>query len=211
MTLDGTEAINYIEENNIPGCIVECGVSNGCKEILFITRLKELKTTPRHIFMYDTFEGMVQPTEEDFTHQDAVLYELSVEQTFTHWQQNQCQDHNNWCYTSLENVKNNLNGLGYPEEYLHYIKGKVQDTLPNADLLPKEPIAILRLDTDWYESSKIELETLYPLVAKNGLVIIDDYFHWAGQRKAVDEYLSFHQIENTVQRINEHVGFFIKS
>ena len=94
---------------------------------------------------------------------------------------------------------------------MHYIKGKVQDTLPNADLLPKEPIAILRLDTDWYESSKIELETLYPLVAKNGLVIIDDYFHWAGQRKAVDEYLSFHQIENTVQRINEHVGFFIKS
>ena len=160
--------------------------------------------------MYDTFEGMVQPTEHDFTHNDAVLYHSSVEETFNHWQQNQEQDHNNWCYCSLENVKNNLNSLGYPEEFLHYIKGKVQDTLLNAHLLPKEPIAILRLDTDWYESSKIELETLYPLVATNGVVIIDDYFHWAGQRKAVDEYLAFHNIPNTIQRINEHIGFFIK-
>ena len=107
--------------------------------------------------------------------------------------------------------KCDLSHLCYPEEYLHYIKGMVQDTLPNPELLPKEPIAILRLDTDWYESSKIELDKLYPLVTKNGVVILDDYFHWAGQRQAVDEYLALHNIPNSIQRINEHAGFFIKT
>jgi len=210
MNLDGMEAIDYIEQNNIQGCIVECGVHEGYKEKEFIIRLNQLSSQPRHIFMYDTFKGMVPPSEHDFTHNDTVLYNSTREETFLCWKNYEEQDHNAWCYCSLENVQKNLNCLGYPQEFLHYIVGRVEDSLNNIDFIPKEPIAILRLDTDWYESSKIELETLYPLVVPRGLIIIDDYYHWAGQRKAVDEYLALHNIPNTIQRINAKVGVFTK-
>ena len=211
MNLDRKEAIDYIVNNNIQGCIVECGVHTGDREKEFITRLNELNSTPRRILMYDTFQGMVPPSGNDFTHDDTLLYHLSPAETYETWRVQQEKDHNRWCFCSLENVQKNLNCLGYPQNHLNYIVGRVEDTLVHDDLVPKEPIAILRLDTDWYESSKIELEILYPLVVNSGVVIIDDYFHWAGQRKAVDEYLALHNIPNTIQRINEKTGFFIKS
>ena len=104
MNIDGKEAIDYIEENNIQGCIVECGVWNGDREVEFITRLDELNAERRHIYMYDTFEGMVQPTEKDYTLNDSVLYRLSVEETYINWKYHQLKDRNYWCYCSLENV-----------------------------------------------------------------------------------------------------------
>ena len=67
------------------------------------------------------------------------------------------------------------------------IKGPVEDTLNVEENLPKK-ISVLRLDTDFYESTKKELEILYPRLVKNGILIIDDYGHWQGSRKAVDEY-----------------------
>ena len=68
-------------------------------------------------------------------------------------------------------------------------QGDVADTLADASTLP-EKISLLRLDTDWYESTKIELETLYPRLAKRGILIIDDYGQWAGQKQAVDEFFA---------------------
>jgi len=80
-----------------------------------------------------------------------------------------------------------LNKTNYPSKYLHYIVGDVCETLNNDVNIPKN-IAVLRLDTDWYYSSKIELEKLFPNVVKGGVVIFDDYYFWDGQRKATDEY-----------------------
>ena len=76
---------------------------------------------------------------------------------------------------------------GYPPDRVRYVKGPVERTIP--DRLPGGPIALLRLDTDWYESTRHELLHLFPLLSPGGVLIIDDYGHWSGARKAVDEYL----------------------
>jgi len=89
------------------------------------------------------------------------------------------------CYSPLEEVKRNMEATGYPPAQISYIKGKVEDTLPAE--APAQ-IAVLRLDTDWYESTRHELVHLYPRLSPGGVLIIDDYGYWTGARKAVDEY-----------------------
>jgi hypothetical protein len=78
-------------------------------------------------------------------------------------------------------------GTGYPPEKVHFVKGMVEDTIPEQS---PDGIALLRLDTDWYQSTKLELLHLYPRLANQGVLIIDDYGHWQGARRAVDEFIS---------------------
>jgi hypothetical protein len=92
-----------------------------------------------------------------------------------------------WAFASLEDVQKNLASTGYPMDRVRFVKGKVEDTIPAG---APEKIAFLRLDTDWYESTKHELEHLYDRLVPHGVLIIDDYGHWAGSRQAVDEYLA---------------------
>jgi hypothetical protein len=83
-------------------------------------------------------------------------------------------------------VRQNLSTLPYPQQHFELIEGKVEETIPQQ--LP-ERIAILRLDTDWYESTRHEMEHLMPLLSPGGVLIIDDYYNWSGNQQAVDEYL----------------------
>ena len=101
---------------------------------------------------------------------------------------------------TLDEVKSNISKINYPENNIHYIKGKVEDTIPN-DTIPKK-IAILRLDTDWYESTLHEMEYLFPKLVKGGIIIIDDYGHWQGCKLAIDEYVQKNKIELFLQRID---------
>jgi hypothetical protein len=94
---------------------------------------------------------------------------------------------NEWCFASLEYVKNRLKSTGYPENKLHYIVDDVMETLKDKTNIP-EKISILRLHTDWYESSKFELECMYENVVNGGIIIFDDYYHWNGQQKATDDF-----------------------
>jgi hypothetical protein len=126
--------------------------------------------------MYDTFEGMSEPTEMDLSFRGDkadVLLSKTIDNKET----------SVWCYASLEDVKKNLALTKYA--HIEFVQGKVEDTIPVT--IPIS-IALLRLDTDWYESTAHELNYLYPLLTKNGVLIIDDYGHWEGARKAVDEY-----------------------
>jgi hypothetical protein len=92
---------------------------------------------------------------------------------------------NNWCLATIEDVTANMKRTNYPSERIRLVKGKVEDTIPGT----RPPaIALLRLDTDWYASTKHELTHLFPLVEKKGILIIDDYGAWQGARKATDEY-----------------------
>jgi len=93
-----------------------------------------------------------------------------------------------WAVADIEDVRRNMASTGYPQDLVRYLKGPVEQTLPA--LGPPGPIALLRLDTDWYESTKHELMHLFPLVRPGGILIIDDYGHWEGARKAVDEYFA---------------------
>jgi len=166
-------AVRYVEANNIPGAFVECGVWKGGSSMAAALTFK----TPRPLFLFDTFAGMTDPTADD-RHTasgqpaSAMLRNADPRATIR-------------CYSPLEEVKRNMASTGYPAADISYIKGKVEDTLPAA---APQQIAVLRLDTDWYQSTRHELEHLYPRLSPGGVLIIDDYGFWAGARKAVDEY-----------------------
>jgi hypothetical protein len=142
--------------------------------------LMKLGSRNRDLFLFDTFEGMSEPTSEDVTAVDRTPASILLKR-------NKRERSHIWAYAPLEDVKDNLQATGYPSERLHFIKGKVEDTVP---IYAPDKIAILRLDTDWYESTKHELEQLYPRLASGGVLIVDDYGHWQGARKATDEYFS---------------------
>jgi hypothetical protein len=185
--MDGADAIHYILENNIEGAIVECGVDSGNFEHIWITELMK-KNTERDIYLYDTFGGLTRPTEYDYTRSDAKLFSMNKDDVLHIWNNNRVNDKLNWwCYTPLEQVQNRLKSTGYPENRLHYMVGDVMETLKDKATIP-EKIAILRLDTDWYESSKYELEQMYDSVVRGGVIIFDDYYLWDGQRRATDDF-----------------------
>ena len=201
--IDGEGTIKYILNNNIEGVLVECGVDTGMFEEIWINELIK-NNQQRDIYLYDTFAGLTEPGENDYTCKDAVLCNMSKEDVHNEWKSKIINETtNNWCYTPLEIVKNRLNSKGYPENKLHYIVGDVMETLKNKNNIP-EKIAVLRLDTDWYESSKYELEQMYDNVVCGGVIIFDDYYHWEGQRKATDDF--FKKINMNYHFININNG-----
>lgn len=208
--MDGPDAIEYILKYNIPGALVECGVDKGAQPLSWIDTLLKYNCVDRDIYLYDTFAGMTEPTTEDYSVKDSLMYHCSPIQVYNEWKNQQRDTHNEWCYGSLDEVKNTLYHRPYPKDKIHFIKGDVLETLKDSSKLPNE-IALLRMDTDWYESSKMEMDILYPKVVNKGVVIMDDYFHWNGQRKATDEYLMNHQLNYNIHRVNAKVGAFIKT
>lgn len=186
------QAVEYIVKSNIPGDIVECGVWRGGNIMAIARLLRQHKDLSREIYLYDTFEGMSEPTEKD------VAY--SGEQAADLLNQSEKEDEASvWCYAGLEEVQENMKITQYPYEKFHFIQGKVEDTIPAK--VP-ESIALLRLDTDWYESTRHELVYLFPRLVKGGVVIIDDYGHWEGARVATDEYFEENNIKILLNRID---------
>jgi hypothetical protein len=185
--MDGANAINYILDNNIEVDIIECGVYQGEFEYIWIKQL-QYRNAVRDIYLYDTFSGLTEPSQYDYTCENATIYKMNKDEVYNEWKSQIIDDKtNNWCRSTLDEVKSRLNSTGYPENKLHYVVGDVMETLKDKTKIP-EKIAILRLDTDWYESSKYELEQLYDNVVVGGVIIFDDYYHWDGQRRAVDEF-----------------------
>lgn len=194
------EAVKYVEQNNIKGDIVECGVWKGGSMMAVAETLNYLRKTDRSLYLYDTFEGMSEPTEFDKTYYGKSASELlSAEGNKT--------KNSVWAYSTLDTVKKGMESTHYPNEKIKYIKGKVEDTIPST--IPQN-IAILRLDTDWYESTRHELIHLFPLLQKGGVLILDDYGHWQGARKAVDEYIYENDIPILLNRIDETGRIAIK-
>lgn len=186
-------AVRYVDRADIEGDIVECGVWRGGNMIL----AKKVCAKPRKFWLYDTFAGMSEPTQADV--------DIAGGSALDRIDAYQKEDHNAWCFASLEDVRQNFGNL--LDESVHLIRGKVEDTLAVAENLP-EKIALLRLDTDWYESTKAELEILYPRLQSGGVCIIDDYGHWQGARQAVDEYFANEAI--LLQRIDYTARMFVK-
>ena len=201
--MDGADAVNYILQNNIEGCIIECGVESGNFEHIWINELMK-NNSVRDIYLFDTFGGLVEPTEYDYTCKDAKIYQMNKDEVYTTWKNNVIDEKvNSWCYTPLDKVKQRLNSTGYPENNLHYVVGNVMETLKDKTTIP-EKIAILRLDTDWYESSKYELEHMYDNVVKGGIIIFDDYYHWDGQRRATDDFFLSRNINYEIIVCKKH-------
>ena len=201
--MDGADAVNYILKNNIEGVIIECGVDSGNFEYIWINELMK-NNAVRDIYLYDTFGGLVEPSKFDYTCKGAVLYSMNKDDVYNTWKSNIIDKKTNgWCYTPLEKVQDRLNSTGYSQSNLHYIVGDVMETLKDKTKIP-EKIAILRLDTDWYESSKYELEQMYDNVVTGGVIIFDDYYHWDGQRRAIDEFFKSRNIKYNFKNIGKY-------
>lgn len=185
-------AVKYILSANINGSFVECGVWRGGSSMMIARMLYNRSITDRKLYLFDTFEGMSEPTRNDVDLSGAkadVLLKQNVNN----------KEESVWCLADLNDVQKNMRLTGYPEDNIVFVKGKVEDTIPKT--LPGQ-IALLRLDTDWYESTKHELIHLFPNLETNGVLIIDDYGHWEGCRKAVDEYFSESQQHILLNRVD---------
>jgi hypothetical protein len=188
------QAVKHIVDNKIEGSLVECGVWRGGSMMAIAKTLLSIGESSRDLFLFDTFEGMPEPTALDIDH--------NGEPATKNW-----QDLNTWVAVSENSVKENVLKTGYNPSKIHLIKGKVEDTLPEK---APQKIALLRLDTDWYASTKHELEHLYPRLVQGGILIIDDYGHFKGSRQATDEYLIKHGIKTFLHRIDYTARMIIK-
>jgi O-methyltransferase len=186
------QATRYVVNAKIEGAFVECGVWRGGSTMAAAKTLVDIGAADRDIYLFDTFEGMTKPTEADLDVQGLKAAD-EFERTKTG------EDSSTWVEVPLEEVKANVGKTGYDQSLVHYVKGKVEETLP--DNAP-DKIAFLRLDTDWYESTKHEMETLWPRLVPGGVLIVDDYGHWKGSRQAVDEYIAENGLALLLNRID---------
>ena len=187
------EAVQYIVKHRIPGDIAECGVWKGGSMMAIAKTLMERNSTERSLYLFDTFEGMPPPkyVDKDIYGRDAAQI---MEQN-----RDRKDDDVVWAVGPLDVVKTAMAQTGYDPSRIQYVKGKVEDTIPKQ--APNQ-IALLRLDTDWYESTYHELVHLFPRLSVGGVLIIDDYGHWQGARRAVDQYLGENRLKLLLNRID---------
>lgn len=172
-------AVRYVVSEGIPGDFVECGVWRGGSVMAMAGELQRLGVTDRRIWLYDTFAGMTAPTAEDVEAGTGVTATQMLAET-------PVGDGNNvWCVAGRADVEANVRSTGYPFENFVFVEGDAAQTLRSQ---APSSVALLRIDTDWYASTRAGLEELYPRLAPGGVCILDDYGHWQGARQAVDEY-----------------------
>ena len=175
------QQVRYLDRYAIAGALVECGVwKGGTVATMALAHLKSFSKPTRRIHLFDSFEGLPEPRAMDG---DEALLLSGGKKSGAMRSINQ--------YAASAEISRNLlvKELGYPENLLSYHPGWFEKTVPNSGARIG-PIALLRLDGDWYESTKICLENLYDAVVPNGVVVVDDYGHFTGCRQAVDEFIA---------------------
>jgi hypothetical protein len=194
-------AVEYVLDAGIEGDFVECGVFMGASVVLMARTLLKRNVSDRKIWLYDTFEGMPEPSEKDVFYDGTRLLDI--------WKRKKRPNSigSDDVYGPEEKVEENCRRTGYPRNNLIFVKGLVEDMIP--ERAPGK-IALLRLDTDYYASTKHELEHLYPRLVKGGVLIIDDYGAHKGSQLATDEYIREHNLRLFLCRVNEHVRFAVK-
>ena len=191
------DAVRYCVARELPGAFAECGVWRGGSVLAMLLTLQELGRPDRDVYLFDTFEGMTAPTERDVSALDPPA--------LREWNEALARGERPWqeyfdpALVNERAVADVLHATGYPAERLHLVRGPVETTLPAQ---APDRLALLRLDTDWYASTRHELEQLYPRLVGEGVLIIDDYGHWEGAREAVDEYFAAHGPAPLLQRVD---------
>jgi hypothetical protein len=189
------DATRHVLAAGVPGAFVECGVWRGGSMLAVARTLVEAGVTDRDLYLFDTFTEMPPPDDIDGDILgNSAADMLAVTSTLP--------EYDIW---PVQRVVDVVTRSGYPQERIHPVQGMVEDTTPGS---APDQIALLRLDTDWYASTKHELEHLLPLVSSGGICIIDDYGEFVGARQAVDEYLEalgvpvlLHRIDTTGRMI----------
>lgn len=173
-------ACRHVARSHVEGDFVECGVWRGGNSIVAADVFKRVAAS-RSVHLFDTFAGMTSPTAADVSFDGIAAGSI--------FRRTQANAHSTWCYSSLDEVKDNFRRYNLLTESVRFVQGDVLESLERPDVIP-ERISVLRLDTDWYASTRKELEVLYPRLSIGGVLIVDDYGHWGGARQAVDEYFA---------------------
>jgi len=194
------QATQHVCRSQVPGDIVECGVWRGGSSMLATLALLDIGER-RPVWLYDTFEGMTPPTERDRRPDGTSASDLLA------LQQRQAGVFNDWAYATLDDVQRQMASVGYPDDLLRYVRGPVEQTIPGE--CPAS-IAVLRLDTDWYESTRHELEHMWPRLSVGGVLIVDDYGHFEGAREATDEYFAAQSLPVLLHRIDYTARIAVK-
>ena len=157
--------------------------------------LRNLGCTDRDLYLFDTFAGMPKPqnVDVDFNGYSAMPLFTSAQTG---------EDTSDFCLATLPEVQAGMADTHYDQQLTHFVKGKVEDTIPSQ---APDKIALLRLDTDWYESTRHGLEHLFPRLSCGGILVLDDYGYWKGAQKATDEYIARHAPTLFLNRI-DHTG-----
>lgn len=194
------QAVRYVLSRGLPGSIVECGVWRGGSMMAVALTLLQQQRDDIDLYLFDTYEGMSPPSEADVSFRGARAVEAlqSKKRRKSDWL---------WAYAPLDEVKNTLASTGYPQSRIHFVKGRVEDTVPQH---APDQICLLRLDTDWYESTRHELVHLYPRLVSGGVLILDDYGYWRGARRAVDEYMRENGLNLLLNRVDMSVRIALK-
>ena len=206
------EQVIYCEKNNIEGDFVECGTWKGGATGMMALANLQYGTARRHLHLFDAFQEICQPDEE---HDDKeIVKEVKKLGKIKQFEAELkpitgLYDQYGGPGTLIENKKLLESTIGYPADYLHYHVGWFQDTLP-ADAKDIKKIAILRLDGDWYQSTKVCLDHLYDKVLSNGIIIIDDYGYNTGCKKAVDELLAAKKTFPLINFVTKTCCYFFK-
>ena len=179
------DAVRYCERRTLPGAFAECGVWRGGAVLAMLLTLQELGSEDRDVYLYHPFEGMTEPGEHDVS-----SFHPPARDTWERARRHGARPCSEFFGPEMldeQRVRERLASTGYPHERLHFVRGPVEETIPQH--APPE-LALLRLDTDWYDSTRHELAHLYPRLCTGGVLLIDDYGHWQGARRAVDEYFA---------------------
>jgi O-methyltransferase len=166
------ELAETAEANEVPGALVDCGVWNGGS-----TMLLSSAAPSRQVWAFDSFEGLPEPVEADGA---------------------RSQLHVGDCLGSEEMLRSGFERMGH-QDRLHVVKGWFEDTFSKT-LDEVGQVAVLHVDSDWYEPVKLTLESFYPQISPGGFVAIDDYRVWPGTKKAVDEFRETNHIDAPLER-----------
>lgn len=187
-------AVEFVVAAEVPGDLVECGVWKGGSALMMARMLTMHgpESDNRRLWLYDTFAGMAEPTSEDGS------------KAREKWKASARPSHNEWCYSPLDEVKATMALSSFSTHRVTYVVGNVEETIPRQ--VPNE-ISLLRLDTDWYSSTHHELHHLWHRLSPGGVLIIDDFGHWEGARRAVEEFFDdpilMHRIDYTGRLIQK--------
>ena len=194
------DSCKQVLDGNISGNFVECGVWKGGSSAIMALAIKDARQE-RHLHLFDSFQGLPEPSEKDG--ELAAAYSSGRNQgKLTTLNQ---------CCAGLDEVRHLiLDKIKVPNELAHFHVGWFQNTIP-ADAGRLGPIALLRLDGDWFDSTRICLEHLYPLLSPGGILILDDYYSWDGCLKATDEYRQKVDIKCPIHRIDTAAAYWIKA
>lgn len=169
----------HVIQKNTQGDYVECGVFKGGQGILAAGIFINRRQNDRKVFLFDTYSGAPKPGIYDSRISNGELARHKWAET-----------NGNWMNAGLREVKSNFAQLGVSMDNVRFVKGDVRETLYEKENIPGR-ISVLRLDTNQYDSVKVEMDRLYPILSKGGILVINDYGFWAGTKKAVDEYFMF--------------------